>query len=591
MEGVSESLGCKSSSTLGLLMYCNCYSGPLKCSLNRQAQRMRGGASMKNIINKTLLLVAAVTLMPSMANAERYLIQFESQQTFSAYSAKVKSQKELMGKFFNGPVRSGVQFMNSDAEVTDALNALKMIVVEADGDVDVSLLEQHPSVKYIEKEVMIPAPERVNSFGTYAVGMGSVTEFETPWGLKAVNAQGAWDASGQGEGARVMVLDTGVDKDHPALVGAFIEGKDFTESTGLPYPFFDDVGHGTHVAGTILGQNVGVAPAAKFYAGKVCGTEGCPSIAIVSGVNWAIEQGVDVVNMSLGGPFPSNRQVYEAAEAADVLIVAASGNDGREGIGYPAGHPTTFAVGAIDQTYNKAEFSQWGAGLDLVAPGTEVLSSVPQGTGLMSQAKADLGKGLEVIASAPMEGSVVTEDMISAEVVYAGLGKPEELEGLDLAGKVALIQRGEIAFGDKAKGAFAAGAIAVVIFNNAPGLTRGTLNAEMTIPVVMIGQEVGQAIADASAGGNFSMSVGVLRADYAELQGTSMATPHVAGVAALVRAANPELTSAEVKSILRSTADELDVDNSQNQVGAGLVNAKKAVEAALWMKANLDIAN
>lgn len=547
---------------------------------------------MKSIFNKTLAIVAAAAVLPTMAQAERYLIQFESKDTFSSYSAQVQDHKDLLGQFFNGPVRNGIRFMNSEAEVTDALNALEMVVVEADGDIDLDLLADHPSIKYIEKEVMIPAPEPVNSFGVYGEGLSAVTEFDTPWGLTTVKAHEAWEASGQGEGVRVMVLDTGVDKDHPALSGMFVEGKDFTNSSGLPYPYFDDVGHGTHVAGTIMGQNVGVAPAASLYAGKVCGTAGCPSIAIVSGVNWAIEQGVEVVNMSLGGPFPSNRQVYEAAEAADVLIIAASGNDGRKGISYPAGHPTTFAVGAIDQTMNKAEFSQWGPGLDLVAPGTEVLSSVPQGTGLMSQAKADLGKGIERIPSAPMDGSAVVEDSVSAPVVYAGLGKPEDFQGLDLTGKVALIQRGEIAFGDKAKGAFNAGAAAVIIFNNAPGLARGTLNAEMTIPVIMIEQANGEILRDAVSASEVIASVGVLRSDYAELQGTSMATPHVAGVAALVRAANPDLTSAQVKDILRSTTDELDVDNSENQVGNGLVNALTAVEAALAAQPEqFDIAN
>lgn len=536
---------------------------------------------MKSIFNTTLAIVAAAALLPTLAQAERYLIQFESEDTFSAYSTQVQDHKDLLGQFFNGPVRNGIQFMNSEAQVTDALNAVEMIVVEADGDIDLELLADHPSIKYIEKEVMIPAPEPVNSFGVYAAGVSATTEFDTPWGLDAISTHEAWDANGQGAGARVMVLDTGVDKDHPALVGVFVEGQDFTSSSGLPYPYFDDVGHGTHVAGTILGQNVGVAPAASLYAGKVCGTAGCPSIAIVSGVNWAIEQGVDVVNMSLGGPFPSNRQVYEAAERADVLIVAASGNDGKKGISYPAGHPTTFAVGAIDQTHDKATFSQWGDGLDLVAPGTEILSAVPQGTGLMSQARVDLGKGTETIGSAPMEGSVVTEDMVSAPIVYVGMGKPEDFDGLDLNGKVALIQRGEIAFGDKAKGAFNAGAIAVIIFNNAPGLARGTLNTEMTIPVVMIAQEHGQLMKSAVENAEVIASVGVLRADYAELQGTSMATPHVAGVAALVRAANPDLTSAQVKDILRSTADELTGDNSENQLGHGLVNALSAVEAAM----------
>lgn len=529
------------------------------------------------------LLLAVGILLPGVANAKRYLIQFQSDETFSHYSSQVASQKSLLRHFSVGPVRTGVQLLNTDAQVTESLNALKMVIVEAKDASDIEALKNNPHVRFIEEETMIPAPKPVNKFGTFAMGVGQATlaDFEAPWGLEAVKAEAAWNVNGKGDGARVMVLDTGLDRDHPALASKFVEAQDFTGSTGLPYDYFDEVGHGTHVAGTILGDNVGVAPDAELYVGKVCSTQGCPSFAIVQGVNWAIEQKVDVVNMSLGGPFPSNANVYEAAEAADVLIVAASGNDGKEGISYPAGHPTTFAVGAMNQNYERAEFSQWGKGLDVVAPGTEVLSSVPQGTGQTSEANVNIGKGTETIASAPMDGSAVTEETITGDVVYAGLGKPEEFAKINVRGKIALVQRGEIAFGDKAKAAFNAGAIGVIIFNNKEGLDRGTLNASMTIPVVMIEQATGQAIADASAKGSAEASIGVLRSDYAELQGTSMASPHAAGVAALVRAANQNLSAADVRQLLRDTAVAINGDNSANQWGSGLIDAEKAVEAAV----------
>jgi serine protease len=532
---------------------------------------------------KLQVLLAVGIILPGVAHAERYLIQFQSEKTFATYSSQVASQKSLLNQFSSGPIRSGVQFMNSTAQVTEALNALQMVIVEAEDGVDLSLLQGNPHIRFIEKEVMIPAPQPVNSYGVYAVGAAkaSLADFNAPWGLEAVKAEQAWNVNGKGDGARVMVLDTGVDRDHPALANQFVEAQDFTGSSGLPYDYFDEVGHGTHVAGTILGENVGVAPEAELFVGKVCSTQGCPSFAIAQGVNWAIEQKVDVVNMSLGGPFPSNAYVYEAAEKADVLIVAASGNDGKNGISYPAGHPTTFAVGAINQNFEKADFSQWGKGLDVVAPGTEVLSAVPQGTGQTSEASINLGKGLEAVASAPMDGSAVTETTISGDVVYAGLGKPEDFQKANVRGKIALIQRGEIAFGDKAKAAFNAGAIGVIIFNNKEGLDRGTLNVSMTIPVVMIDQASGNAIVDASSKAEVDASIGVLASDYAELQGTSMASPHVAGVAALVRAANRDLTAAEVRELLRSTAVPLTGDNSENQWGSGLIDAERAVEAAV----------
>jgi serine protease len=536
------------------------------------------------------LFTLTAALLPLTANAERYLVEFSSQQTFQSYNQQLSTQDELLNQFFNSPIQQGVQFMNSDAKVMDALDAVELVVVESDQELDIESIESHPSVTKVEKEFFIPLPDNVKSFGPY-VASANIMNFKSstnPWGIDAVKAPEAWEAADKGGNARVLVLDTGVDKDHPALASRFEKGRDFSNSSGLPYPFFDDQGHGTHVAGTVLADGVttglyGVAPEAKLLAGKVCAARGCSSIAIISGVNWAVEEGVDVVNMSLGGPFGSDfaRKAYVAAEEADVLIVAAAGNDGVSRVGFPAAYKTTFAVGAINPDRTKADFSQWGPELDIMAPGVDVMSSVPQGTGSASTVLIDLGEGAVEVESSGMEGSAVTDDLVSGEIVYAGLGKPEDFTDIDVNDKVALIQRGEIAFGDKAREAIANGAKAVIIFNNEPGVMNGTLQGEVNVPVVMIDQEVGQNMVEKSAGLVVSASLGVLPSDYASFQGTSMASPHVAGVAALIRSANPELTSAEVKEIMRNTAVELDGENGQNQLGSGLIDAKAAVEAAM----------
>ena len=536
------------------------------------------------------LITATAALLPWTANAERYLVEFSSSQTFQSYNQQLSTQDELLNQFFNSPIQQGVQFMNSDAKVMDALDAVELVVVEANDELNIEAIESHPSVVKVEKEFFIPLPDNIKSFGEFHVNANFLNfkSSSNPWGIDAVKAPEAWEAGDKGGNARVMVLDTGVDKDHPALASRFEKGRDFSNSSGLPYPFFDDQGHGTHGAGTVLADGVttglyGVAPEAKLLAGKVCAARGCSSIAIISGVNWAVEEGVDVVNMSLGGPFGSDfaRKAYVAAEEADVLIVAASGNGGNSRVGFPAAYETTFAVGALNPDLTKAEFSQWGPELDIVAPGVDVLSSVPQGTGAASTVLIDLGEGEVEVESAGMDGSAITDELVGGEIVYAGLGKPEDFTDIDVNGKVALIQRGEIAFGDKAREAVSNGAKAVIIFNNEPGVMRGTLQGQLDVPVVMIDQEVGQNMVEKSAGIVVSASLGVLPSDYSSFQGTSMASPHVAGVAALVRSINPELTSAEVKDLLRTTAIQLEGDNSQNQLGAGLIDAKAAVEAAL----------
>jgi len=277
------------------------------------------------------------------------------------------------------------------------------------------------------------------------------------------------------------------------------------------------------------------------------------------------------------------QQALDRAEAAGVTVVCASGNDSQPRVSYPAAYQTALAVGATDINNVKAEFSNWGPELAVVAPGVDVLSSVPLGMGRGATVQLDLdNKGLNDIKSMPFVGSPVNA-VIENSLVFAGLGKPTDFTGIDVHGKFALIQRGEIAFKDKVDNAIAAGAAGVVIYNNAAGLLQGTITTDGTeaqIPAVMIEQSVGEsAKAALAAGGTVRASIAVIKTDYASFQGTSMATPHVTGVAALVRAANKSLTPAQVRDILKSTATPL-TPNDQNQMGSGLVNAEAAVAKA-----------
>jgi len=203
------------------------------------------------------------------------------------------------------------------------------------------------------------------------------------WGLSAIMAPRVWHKT-KGEGIKVAVLDTGIDHNHPDLkdnVKAYI---DFTKS---PYGAMDRKGHGTHVAGIIAGVDngigmIGVAPKAELYAAKVLGDNGGGTYdAIIRGIEWAIAQDVDIINMSLGVSTEPPKKVHEAikhAHDAGIILIAATGNGNRE-VCWPAMYDEVIAVSAMDMTYERASFSNYGIKNEIMAPGVDIYSTYPNG--------------------------------------------------------------------------------------------------------------------------------------------------------------------------------------------------------------------
>ncbi len=203
-----------------------------------------------------------------------------------------------------------------------------------------------------------------------------------PWGVQRVGAR-LFAGQNKGRGVRIAILDTGIDLDHPDLNVAgnvsFIPGV----PTGD-----DDSGHGTMVAGIIAALDngvgvVGVAPEASIYAVKVLNSSGSGAVScIVSGIEWAINNGMQVINMSFGGSMglPDEAQAALArASAAGIVLVAGAGNGGEGVIWAPGRYQPVIAVGAIDQQDARAAFSGTGAGLSLMAPGVDVLTTTVGG--------------------------------------------------------------------------------------------------------------------------------------------------------------------------------------------------------------------
>ena len=184
-----------------------------------------------------------------------------------------------------------------------------------------------------------------------------------------------------GSGIIAAVLDTGIDGAHQEFIGKIVSTRDFTNSRSGSA---DKQGHGTHCAGTVAGNNptIGVATGAKLVIGKVLGDSGSGGdTGIAAGVDWAVEQGAEVISMSLGssGESPTIRAAIKRAADKGVWVVAAAGNEGKAGVGYPGGYPECISVAAIDKAFKVAPFSSRGAKLDISGPGVDIVSARPGG--------------------------------------------------------------------------------------------------------------------------------------------------------------------------------------------------------------------
>ena len=188
----------------------------------------------------------------------------------------------------------------------------------------------------------------------------------------------------KGEGVNVAVLDTGV-IGHPDLKENIKGGVNFSSDDRNDYQ--DRVGHGTHVAGIVAAVDnafgvIGVAPKANLYAVKVLGDSGSGSFEMIAkGIDWAIENKMDILSMSLGSNYPSEvlHDALKRAYQKNITLVAAAGNDGDtypdNDIDYPARYPEVIAVGSVNKYLKRSWFSSDGTELDVMAPGQDIYST------------------------------------------------------------------------------------------------------------------------------------------------------------------------------------------------------------------------
>lgn len=200
-----------------------------------------------------------------------------------------------------------------------------------------------------------------------------------PWGVDRIDAEKVWPSGNTADPVKVGVIDTGIDVRHPDLQDNIKGGM---SAVGYTLSYNDDNGHGTHVAGIIAAADntigvIGAGPNIDLYAIKVLDRRGSGYLSdIIEGLDWAIANGIQVVNMSLGASVDvqSFHDAVIRAKAAGITQVAAAGNSGGA-VGYPAAYPEVIAVSAADINNNLASWSSRGPEVDLAAPGVNIYST------------------------------------------------------------------------------------------------------------------------------------------------------------------------------------------------------------------------
>ncbi len=408
---------------------------------------------------------------------------------------------------------------------------------------------------------------------------------QVPFGITMVQADQVSDSLVGNQ--KVCIIDSGYHVGHSDLPSAGVTG-DFLSGSGDP--FIDSCGHGTHVAGTIAALTngsgvVGVMPGGNIalHIVKVFGDDSWTSGACAWSYNSDLiaaayecrDAGSTVINMSLGGGGATSAAAQAFQDLADqgILSIAAAGNDGTTQMSYPASYDSVVSVAAIDINKNLGSFSQRNSQVELAAPGVDVLSTVPY-----SAAVVNVDRDYTVSA---MDRSALTT--ASGGLVDGGLCTSAG----NWSGQVVLCARGDISFSDKVSAVQSGGGVAAIVYNNEPGGFGGLLDCNgnpnrpcSSVPAVSMSQSDGQSLVANQLGASaFVSTVTTAPADgYDSYNGTSMATPHVAAVAALVWSYAPDMTVAEIRQALTASAEDLGTPGRDNEFGFGLVQAQAAID-------------
>ena len=502
--------------------------------------------------------------------------------------------------------------------------------------------------------------KRVTLGNTYDVPERMEAEGELITSGELMNSDAANAEGFTGKGIFAAVLDTGLVVDHEAFIGEKVQGAAVTAETiaalsgltasgdlyknakvAFAYDYADgddDVtdteGHGTHVAGTVAANGEtfrGVAPDAQLAIMKVFSTEGGARDAdIFAALEDCVILGVDTVNMSLGTPCgfsytdEATDAVYNAVRSAGINLMVSAGNDYNTG--FQNLHGTDLALAGNPDYGIVGSPSTYAAALS-VASVNENLAYASYL--LLGDQKISFDENPESeLKIGDLEGTYEF-------VRVSGVGNANDFAKVDVSGKIALVERGEIAFTEKEQNAYDAGAVAMIVYNNSDAVETVYMQLNGLLPAVFLSKEEGRllrnaAVKEVTVSASFSgrmespdagtmsdfSSMGVapdlslkpeitapggnvwsasINGGYEEMSGTSMAAPHMTGAAALVRQfvneAYPKLSGFEkqelVDNLLMSTAvpvtDPNGVSYTPRKQGAGLANVSAAIHAQAYL--------
>lgn len=347
---------------------------------------MKGKKFKKAIAPVVTLSLLIGGMTPILAQAEgASQIVFDAPKHEQTKVTFEQTKQLIIG--YKNPEGKKVIFENSN-EIEHQFKNIDAVTATVD-EATLKELENNPNIAYIEENIRITTLGNqfkvVSDVNASNSGNG-VPKEESQWDIQSMGVSDAWNEGYTGKGVKVAVIDTGIAKHKELNITGGVSTVEYTNA------FYDDHGHGTHVAGSIGARRdglgiVGVAPDVELLAVKALDQNGNGMLFdIVEGIDWAIQNNADIINLSLGTQVHSQllEDIVNRAYQKGIIVVGASGNDGEwdgsgDTVDYPARYESVVAVGSVDSSLNRSLFSSTGQAVEFSAPGQDIVSTYLNG--------------------------------------------------------------------------------------------------------------------------------------------------------------------------------------------------------------------